>query len=77
MAVPFDPDEIDSMDEGLLVGMRREEMEAFRERLLVTLDDLECAEPDIMEEEEEYYEWETRIHILEDLIDALDNQLEG
>lgn len=37
---------------------------------------MEAFEPDIDEEEEEYYEWEDRINILHDMIDAIEMQLE-
>ena len=76
MAEPFDPIEIDDLDESLLAGLSPEAMTAFREKLLATLDEMETFEPDIDEEEEEYYEWEDRINILHDLIDAIDSQLE-
>ena len=75
MAEPFDPIEVDDLDESVLEGMSREEMEAFRDRLLETLDEMETFEPDMDEEEDEYYEWEDRINVLHDLIDAIDNQL--
>ena len=75
MAEPFDPIEGDDLDESALEGMSREEMAAFRDRLLETLDEMETFEPDIDEEEDEYYEWEDRINVLHDLIDAIDNQL--
>jgi len=75
MAIPFEPEEVDTLDESLLGGMNREELRGFRDRLLVTLDDLESAEPDMDEEEDEYYEWEDRINVLQDLIDAIDGQL--
>ena len=76
MAEPFDPIEIDDLDESLLADMTPETMAEFREKLLATLDEMETFEPDIDEEEEEYYEWEDRINILHDLIDAIDAQLE-
>ena len=76
MAMPFDPIEIDDLDESLLADMTPEDMAEFREKLLATLDEMETFEPDIDEEEEEYYEWEDRINILHDLIDAIDAQLE-
>ena len=76
MAEPFDPIEVDDLDESLLAEMTREEMTDFREKLLATLDEMETFEPDIDEEEEEYYEWEDRINILHDLIDAIDDQLQ-
>lgn len=53
-----------------------EAMTEFRDKLLDTLDEMETFEPDIDEEEEEYYEWEGRINILHDLIDEIDAQLE-
>ena len=75
MAEPFDPVEIDDLDESLLADMTLEDMAEFREKLLATLDDMETFEPDIGEEEEEYYEWEDRMNILHDLIDAIDAQI--
>ena len=75
MAEPFDPIEIDDLDESLLADMTPETMAEFREKLLATLDEMETFEPDIDEDEEEYYEWEDRINILHDLIDAIDSQL--
>ena len=41
MAEPFDPIEVDELDESVLEGMSREEMAAFRDRLLETLDEME------------------------------------
>lgn len=76
MAMPFDPIEIDDLDESLLEEMSPEQMAEFREKLVATLDEIEVFEPDIDEEEEEYYEWEDRINILHDLIDAIDSRLE-
>lgn len=76
MAEPFDPIEIDDLDESLLADMTPETMAEFREKLLATLDEMETFEPDIDEEEEEYYEWEDRINILHDLIDAIDAHME-
>ncbi len=76
MAEPFDPIEIDDLDESLLADMTPEDMAEFREKLLATLDEMETFEPDIDEEEEEYYEWEDRINILHDLIDAIDAHME-
>ena len=73
MAEPFDPIEIDDLDESLLAGLSPETMTAFREKLLATLDEMETFEPDIDEEEEKYYEWEDRINILHDLIDVIDS----
>lgn len=76
MADPFDPIEVDDLDESLLADMTPEDMAEFREKLLATLDEMETFEPDIDEEEEEYYEWEDRINILHDLIDAIDAHME-
>ena len=73
MATPFDPSEIDNLDESLLAEMDRETLAEFREKLLETLDEMETFEPDIDEEEEAYYEWEDRINMLHDLIDAADS----
>jgi len=75
MAFPFDPIEVDDLDESVLEGMTREEMDEFREKLLATIDEMETFEPDIDEEEDEYYEWEDRINILHDLIDAVNDRL--
>ena len=75
MAFPFDPIEIDDLDESLLEEMTPEQLAEFREKLLATLDELETFEPDLDEEEEEYYEWEARINILHDLIDVIHDRL--
>lgn len=75
MAEPFDPVEVDDLDESLLADMGPEELEAFREKLMATIDEMETFEPDIDEEEDEYYEWEDRINVLHDLIDAVDDRL--
>ena len=75
MAMPFDPIEVDDLDESMLENMTREEMAEFRDRLLETLDEMETFEPDIDEEEDEYYEWEDRINVLHDLMDAVDDRL--
>ena len=40
-----------------------------------TLDQMMVFEPDPDEEEDEYYEWEDRINILHDMIDAIDDKL--
>ena len=74
MAMPFDPFEIDDLDESLLADLNTEAMTELREKLLATLDEMEIFEPDIDEDEEEYYEWEDRINILHDMIDAIDSQ---
>ena len=74
MVMPFDPFEIDDLDESLLADLNTEAMTELREKLLATLDEMEIFEPDIDEDEEEYYEWEDRINILHDMIDAIDSQ---
>ena len=74
MAMPFDPIEVDDLDESMLDEMTPEEMAEFREKLLATLDEMETFEPDIDEEEDEYYEWEDRINVLHDLLDAIDDR---
>ncbi len=75
MAFPFDPVEIDDLDESLLEEMTPEQLAEFREKLLATLDEMETFEPDMDEEEEEYYEWEDRINILHDLIDIIHDRM--
>jgi len=75
MAMPFDPIEVDDLDESMLEEMTPEEMAEFREKLLATLDEMETFEPDIDEEEDEYYEWEDRINVLHDLIDIIDDRI--
>ena len=75
MAIPFDPIEVDDLDESLLEEMTPEMLAEFRDKLLATLDDMETFEPDIDEEEDEYYEWEDRINVLHDLIDAIDDRM--
>ena len=74
MAMPVDPIEVDDLDESMLDEMTPEEMAEFREKLLATRDEMETFEPDIDEEEDEYYEWEDRINVLHDLIDAIDDR---
>ena len=66
MSMPFEPEEIDDLDEILLDEMDQEELADFREQLLET-------DPDLSEEE--YYEWEDRVNILHDMIDAIDARL--
>ncbi len=73
MDFPFVLVEIDDLDEILLEEMTPEQMAEFREKLLVTLDEMETSEPDM--DEEEYYEWEDRINILHDLIDIIHDRL--
>ncbi len=74
MAGIFEPEEIDDLDETLIEVMDREELEDFRNDLEETLEDLRSQEPD-EEDEEAFYEWEDRISILEDLIDAAGDRL--
>ena len=47
----------------------------WREQLLETLDQMMTLEPDPDLSEEEYYEWEDRVNILHDMIDAIDARL--
>lgn len=77
MAMPFEPEEIDDLDETLLEEMDGEELAEFREQLQETLDEMMLLEPDPDDEEEEYYEWEDRINILNDMIEAINDKLEG
>lgn len=76
MAVPFEPEEIDDLDESLLETMDQEELVDFRDDLQDTLDQMMTLEPDPDEDEDAYYEWEDRINVLQDLIDAIDAQVE-
>ena len=75
MSMPFEPEEIDDLDEILLDEMDQEELADFREQLLETLDQMMTLEPDPDLSEEEYYEWEDRVNILHDIIDAIDARL--
>ena len=75
MAVWFEPEEIDDLDETLIEAMDAEELEDFRDQLEATLDELQAQEPDENEDEDAYYEWEDRINILNDLIDAIGDKL--
>ena len=75
MAEPFDPIEVDDLDESMLEEMTPEQMAEFREKLVETLDEMETFEPDIDEEEDDYYEWEDRINVLQDLIDIINDRL--
>ena len=75
MAEPFDPIEVDDLDESLLEEMTLEQMAEFREKLSATLEEMETFEPDIDEEEDEYYEWEDRINVRQDLIDVINDRL--
>ena len=76
MAMPFEPEEIDDLDESLLETMDREELEDFRDDLQETLDQMMTEEPDPDREEDAYYEWEDRVNVLHDMIDAIDSQME-
>ena len=73
MAIPFEPEEIDDLDEALLEEMDQEELSDFRDQLQDTLDQMMTEEPDPDEEEEAYYEWEDRINVLHDMIDSIDS----
>lgn len=75
MSMPFEPEEIDDLDEILLDEMDRGELADFKDQLLETLDQMMTLEPDPDMEEEEYYEWEDRISILRDMIDAIDARI--
>ena len=76
MAIPFEPEEIDDLDEALLEEMDQEELMDFRDQLQDTLDQMMTDEPDPDEEEEAYYEWEDRINVLHDMIDSIDSMIE-
>ena len=75
MGVWFEPEEIDDLDESLIEAMDDEELEEFRDKLEDTLDELQGQEPDEEEDEDAFYEWEDRINILNDLIDAIGDKL--
>lgn len=75
MAAPFNPEEIDDLDETLLDAMDGEELEEFREQLEETLDEMNTFEPDIDEDEEAFYEWEDRVNVLQDMLEAIDDRL--
>ena len=75
MSMPFEPEEIDDLDETLIEAMDDEELEEFRDQLEDTLDELQGQEPDEEEDEDAFYEWEDRINILNDLIDAIGDKL--
>ena len=53
MSMPFEPEEIDDLDESLLETMDREELAEFKRQLQDTLDGLMVLEPDPDDEEEE------------------------
>ena len=75
MAKPFNPEEIDDLDESLLETMDREELADFRDQLQETLDQMMTWEPDSDKEEDAYYEWQDRINVLNDMIDAIDSRM--
>ena len=75
MAMPFEPEEIDDLDETLLESMDAEELAEFKDQLLETLDQMMTMEPDPDDDEEAYYEWEDRINVLHDMIDAIDDKI--
>ena len=77
MAMPFEPEEIDDLDETLLEVMDTEELEGFRQQLQDTLDTFGAFEPDPNENEEAYYEWQERFEILNDMIDAINEKLDS
>ena len=70
--MPFEPEEIDDLDETLLQEMDHEELVEFKDQLLETLDGMQSLEPVEEEDEDAYYEWEDRISVLQDMIDAID-----
>jgi len=74
--MPFEPEEIDDLDESLLETMDQEELTVFRDDLQDTLDQMMTWEPDPDEDEDAYYEWQDRINVLNDMIDAIDAQME-
>ena len=76
MGMPFEPEEIDDLDESLLETMDREELADFRDQLQETLDQMMTWEPDPDKEEDAYYEWQDRVNVLQDLIDAIDSRME-
>ena len=76
MLTPFEPEEIDDLDESLLEEMDQEELADFRDQLVDTLDQMITDRPDPEEEEEAYYEWEDRVNVLQDMMDAIDSKME-
>lgn len=76
MSAPFNPEEIDDLDETLLDAMDAEELAEFRGQLEETLDEMMGLEPDVDEDEEAFYEWEDRVNVLHDMIEAIDDRLE-
>jgi len=75
MSIPFEPEEIDDLDESLLETMDQEELADFRDDLQDTLDQMMTLEPDPDEDEDAYYEWQDRINVLNDMIDAIDSRM--
>ena len=75
MGMPFNPEEIDDLDESLLETMDREELSDFRDDLQETLDQMMTLEPDPDKDEDAYYEWQDRINVLNDMIDAIDSRM--
>ena len=75
MSMPFEPEGIDALDESLLETMDQEELSDFRDDLQETLDQMMTLEPDPDRNEEAYYEWQDRINVLQDLIDAIDSRI--
>ncbi len=73
--MPFEPEEIDDLDEILLEEMDQDELVEFKDQLLETLDQMMTLEPDPDMEEEEYYEWEDRVNVLRDMIDAIEARI--
>ena len=76
MAMPFEPEEIDDLDDSLLDTMDQEEMVDFRDQLQETLDQMMTWEPDPDRNEDSYYEWQDRVNVLQDLIDVIDMRTE-
>ena len=76
MSMPFEPEEIDDLDEILLDEMDQEELADFKDQLQETLDQMMTLEPEQDLDEEEYYEWEDRINILRDMIDAIQDRMD-
>jgi hypothetical protein len=68
MSVPFEPEEIDDLDESLLETMDQEELADFRDDLQDTLDQMMTLEPDPDRIEDAYYEWQDRISVLNDMV---------
>ena len=75
MSMPFEPEEIDDLDESLLETMDREELADFRDDLQETLDQMMTLKPDPDKDEDAYYEWQDRINVLNDMIDAIDSRM--